>query len=60
MSASVRVLFFFIALFSMALLAAGSMLMAVGHHGLLATISFILAIGIVSSGFVMKRRVVRP
>lgn len=60
MSASVRLLFFCIALFTMALFAAGSMLMAVGHHGWLSTVAFVFAILIAGMGFVMKRRLQGP
>ncbi|WP_067621181.1 hypothetical protein [Alicyclobacillus acidiphilus] len=60
MSASIRFMFFCVALFTMAFLAAGSMLMAVGHHDLLVTLSFVLGIALAGLGFAMRRRFVKP
>lgn len=60
MSASVRFMFFLVALFTMAFLALGSMLMAVGHHALLVTLSFVLGVLLAVFGFTMRRRFVKP
>lgn len=58
MTAAIRFVFFLIALFTMAFLAAGSMLMAIGHHAGLATLAFVLGIVLATLGFMMRRRFV--
>lgn len=59
MSASVRVLYFFLALLTMVLLALGSVMMA-QQKGWLATLFFILGFVLAGTGFATKRRFVRP
>ncbi|TDY44531.1 hypothetical protein C7445_10929 [Alicyclobacillus sacchari] len=60
MSVPVRVMFFCISLFTMALLAAGAMLMAVGHHGWLSALSYVLGILLAGVGFMLRRRLLKP
>ncbi|GLG01335.1 hypothetical protein Alches_13740 [Alicyclobacillus hesperidum subsp. aegles] len=60
MSVPVRLMFFGIALFTMALLAAGATLMAVGHHGWLSALSYVIGILLAGVGFMLRRRFIKP
>ncbi|MFB5192286.1 hypothetical protein [Alicyclobacillus fastidiosus] len=59
MTTSFKIMFFFVSLFTMVCFALGSVMMAQGR-GWLATLFFVLAFVMTGTGFVTKRRLVRP